>query len=182
MPRNMVCSSRLFRYILLLSVDLPIYRSIHIIAKRAHSHSSPAGQILRDVHFSVFLAQFHTNKWNYGSFRVPKNIFRFHNTVPLLEDQNSYCAKEWSAHSVPAPSGNNSRRIRNRLLFYFRSTRLLRVKTVPVQKPPLHIVYDNTAPAHNNIAAVHPRAFRPQSSSGIFSNFDPDPRQTSFYG
>ena len=181
-PENMAYRLRLVHCILLPFAGLLICHNIRTTAKEEYNHGSPAEQIRRHIHFQVCLMRFHTNRWHYGSFHAPENIFRFHSIIPLLEYQSSYCAEAPSMQIVPDPCGNSSLRRQNMLLFYFLSTRPLRAETVLTRKQLLHIVRDSITLSHNNIAAAVPESFRPQSFSGIFSGSGQDCRRLFFYG
>ena len=142
-----------FRCILSLFFCPPFCQSIHIAAKEEHNHSSPAGQIHWKNDFSVCSAQSHTSRPQYDNLRVPENVSRFRSTIPLLANQSSCCAEEYPARIVPAQDGNSSWRRPNRLLFYFQPIHPPRAGIVPVQKPPLHIACDSTAPDQNSTDA-----------------------------
>ena len=164
----------------LLFSDPLSYQNIRITVRGEYNHSNPAGQIPLHDPFWVCAAQFHTNRLPYGNFRVLKNIFRFHSTIPLVANQSSYCAATHLMQPHPDPVDNNSRHRRRTPRFCSRSILLLRAEIVPVQKQPLRIVCDNTAHARNNIAAANPTSFPPHAASDIFSDDDNDACRSFF--
>ena len=98
----------LFHCILLLFSGLLICQNIRITVKEEHNHNNPAEQTQRNIHFEAYSAQFHTSIRQYGTPPVPRNVYQSRNTILLLVNRNSYCAKECLTRIVPVLAGNNS--------------------------------------------------------------------------